>query len=189
MGLKSSELNYNIDKKKGSLKTPQPLFWDKRKKKILDYIVKKDVTVKDIALKLNMSIWKVTKYIRDPEFQRRYLEIVEANTQQLASENKRCIQDLMRDLRKEIRFKIKNIDPNTLIKEYRLLLQGLAVPSKENSSAPHFQQNIISPNLISEKAFKIMEKAVLKEQGYKTLEVSKEEIEEIKNEKKSESRI
>jgi len=182
MGIKPKELNpMVVEPPKDTV--PQPLYWDKKKKKILDMIAnpKKDRTIKEIALKLNITPWKVSRFIRDPEFQRRYTEVVEANTAQLLGENKRLIQELMRELRSEIKLKIKELDPNKLLKEYRLLLQGIAMPAKESGGSTKIQQNIISPQLISPKALEIIEKSILKSQGYKPLVVSQKEIDQVKN--------
>lgn len=181
MGIKRTELNPNSVGVSNKDLTPQPLYWDKRKKKILDMIINNDCSIKEIGEEVSLAPWKVSRFIRDKEFQRRYTEIVEAGTEQLLGENKRYIQELMRTLRKEIKFKIANLSPDKLLTEYRLLLQGLSMPAKESLKAPRFQQNIINPQLISPEALKIIEKAILKEQKYIPLEVSSEEIEGIKD--------
>jgi len=180
MGIEPKELNPNsTGVPEGT--TPQPLYWDERKKKLLDMVLQRSCTIKQIGEELNLAPWRVAKHIRDKEFQRRYTEIVEANTQQLLSENSRFVQELMRDLRTELKYKIKSLDPDKLLKEYRLLLQGISLPDKSKEKAPQFQQNIINPNLISSKVLKVIEEAILKEQGFKPLEVSYKEIKEVRN--------
>jgi len=180
MGIKKSEFKTDVITTEGE-PAPQPLYWDKNKKKILDMIVGKDCTIKEIAEELNMTPWKVSRFIRDKEFQSRYMDIVEANNAQLLGENKRLIQELMRQLREELKYKITQLDPDKLLKEYRLLLEGLSGPVKETTSAPKFQQNIINPQMISEKVLKKIEDAVLKEQGFEPIEATFEEIKEARD--------
>jgi len=180
MGIKKSEFKTDVITIEGE-PAPQPLYWDKNKKKILDMIVGKDCTIKEIAEELNMTPWKVSRFIRDKEFQSRYMDIVEANNAQLLGENKRLIQELMRQLREELKYKITQLDPDKLLKEYRLLLEGLSGPVKETTSAPKFQQNIINPQMISEKVLKKIEDAVLKEQGFEPIEATFEEIKEARD--------
>ena len=189
MGIKPKELNPNSIEAEHKGDVPeisQPLYWDKQKKKILDMIISQDCTIKEIGEKINLTPWKVARYIRDKEFQNRYAALVEANTEQLLGENKRLIQELMRDLKKELKYKIAKLEPNKLLTEYRLLLQSIAAPAqgKSNSGNPKYQQNIFNPQLISDKALKFLEKAALKEQGFKPLEVSAEEIDEVKHGRK-----
>jgi len=182
MGIKQKDLNPLSVGVNTKDVVPQPLYWDKKKKEILDMIVKEDTTINEISEKVNLTPWKVSKYIRDKEFQRRYTAIVEANTQQLVGENNRLIQELMRRLRRELKYKIQKLDPDKLLKEYRLLLQGVAQPVKQELiKGPKFQQNIINPQALSPKALKLLEDAVLKEQGFKPLETTNKEIIEIQD--------
>jgi len=182
MGIKKSEFKTDIISTEGGSPAPQPFYWDKKKKKILDMIInpEKDCTIKEIAEQLNMTPWKVSRFIRDKEFQSRYMDIVEANNAQLLGENKRLIQELMRQLREELKYKITKLDPDKLLKEYRLLLEGLSAPAKE-SAGPKIQQNIINPQMISEKVLKKIEDAVLKEQGFEPIEATFEEIKEARD--------
>ena len=188
MGIEQKELNPNSVGVKTKDLTPQPLYWDEKKKKILDMIINQNCSIKAIGEEVDLAPWRVSRFIRDKEFQRRYTEIVEAGTEQLLGENKRHIQELMRILRREIKYKITKLSPDRLLTEYRLLLQGISAPVKENSKGPKFQQNIINPQLISADALKIIEKAVLKDQKFIPLEVSSEEINEAINGKREQKK-
>lgn len=178
MGLDKKDINPNavVPKLKKDF-VPQPLFWDKKKKQILRLICNSDCSIKDIAVQVNLLPWKVAKYIRDETFQQRYLEILEASTQQMVGERKRYLKEVIELMRKEVKKRIKNMNPNVILKEFRLALQGWE--GEESKKAPQFQQNIFSTKLISPKAAALFEKAVLDAGGYKPLKVSEKEIIEI----------
>lgn len=180
MGLIKKDINPNVSVPalRKDFKV-QPLFWDKKKKQILRLICDSEYSIKQIAEVVSLAPWKVAKYIRDETFQQRYLEILEAGTQQLVGERKRLLKEVMEIMRKEVINNVRKMNPNTILKEYRLILQGY--DQEESKVTPRFQQNIFSTKLVSSKAARLFEKAVLEAGGYKPLKASDKEIIEIQN--------
>jgi hypothetical protein len=164
--------------------TPKQIdYWTEPKRQLFEMVLESSLKRHEMAKELNISTRTVQRWIKDPSFHEALSMSSDAWKMQITARRLDLIKELIKGLRKRMEISINQVSPEVLLTEYRKLL--FDIPLRISSVA--IQQNVFPKKItslpcLSPKKIKIVEKAVLKSQGYNELNVSKEDIEAVRKE-------